>query len=268
MRNMLIIDKATNRPVKISVLLAMTVLLTGCATVNRSTQYRLQNTTLNAKEGIAVAAFRAGHDLDGDPSDGGPALLGVLTLGLSSFIYPGHSNFAAFCPKFPSKFNSKIRYHFDDELVAHFKMPLGDQIIWSNEIGSGKTSITQMASIAKKHGKRYLYVIMYNEYNMVGRTSGVSGGYNTTTISYDSLKGSIPMASRMLIDLADNRKVLVNERLGEQDMYAFIIWGVWRFKMGESDAQFDYAAKVAAPDESQAKMRLANYLLKEDIGLE
>jgi hypothetical protein len=71
----------------------------------------------------------------------------------------------------------------------------------------------------------------------------------------------------MLIDLTDDKPVLISERLGEKDLYIFLLWGVWRVKIGEGDAHFGYAQQVADSSESGAKVRLANYLLKEDLGL-
>jgi len=258
--------KMTSRRMVISLLLPLIAFLPGCKIVDQSTQYRLQSIPSDAKEEIAVAAFQEKHDLDGDPNDGLQVFLGVFTLGVSSWFYPPHSNFAAFCPELPSRFESRISCHLDAELLNGFQPLLGTQIVWSNEVTDGKTSIKELASVAKRHGKKYLYVVVYNEYNFVGRTTGVSSSGDKMTIAYDSLRGSIPMASRILIDLTNDKPILMNERLGEQDWYLFLGLGVWRIRDGESDAQFDYAKQVASQeDESLAKVRLADYLRKEDL---
>ncbi len=175
----------------IPVLLPLIVFLTGCATVNRSTQYRLQNVPSPEKEGIAVAAFRAGHDLAARPSDARQTVLGVFTLGISSFIFPPQSRFAAFCPNLPSHSLSRIRSPLDAELVNYFNVFLGDPIDWTHEIKDGNTSIKELATVARSHGKKYLYLILYNEYNVVAKTISSE----PTSLHYKRLRGSIPMAS-------------------------------------------------------------------------
>ena len=45
----------------------------------------------------------------------------------------------------------------------------------------------------RKNEKKYLYVVMYNEYEFVGKTTSVSSNRDEITIHYDSLTGSIPM---------------------------------------------------------------------------
>ncbi len=261
---------------KFVLFLSCVLFASSCATINVSRIERKKDISSIDKSTLAVVAFRVKSNLDGtNPSIALPTTLGMLTLGLSTWIFPPHTNYAAYSPKLVSNFNAMIRYHLDQEIVDCFEDYIGSQINWRQELND-KPSISKLIEIAKRDDKRYLYVIFYNEFDKVGYTLSAEtetktnySGYGkqakieTTTINGNVFSGSILLSSRMIIDLATNNIIMMNERYGEKYYWLFI--PPFKVVNGESDELVSTFDKVGGKDYQSAVKKLVNYLYETDI---
>lgn len=137
---------------------------------------------------------------------------------------------------------------------------------------NGPADLNRLKSLAREKRKRYIYLIVYNEFDE-GPSVAVNGSRVLKAWFKDSQwtgEGSLIMASRILIDVQTDEIVLNQQRFAERSYWVPLFGnGVENSRFSyDNDKRFDYikyVEKVGAPDEATAVRLTAAHLIQTDL---
>ena len=131
--------------------------------------------------------------------------------------------------------------------------------------------LSRLRSLAREKGKRFVYLVVFNEFDEAKINVNMSPHVFAPLFKDTQWtgKGSLIMASRILMDAQTGEILLNQQRVGERYFWFPLLGNGWENSVfGGTEHMVEYmlyVAKVGAPDEATAVRLTAAHLIQTDL---